>query len=246
VTCEVEQMINQTARGANKNEKFKENTNIKYLLAFTLKEQALKTNLIIRGTKMNKIISSITSTGVLLALCFGLSFNAMAKNNGGGKHYVFNLIGTGAMYEAEVADIDGDGVDDPAICFDVDLINAKNQQLIGTATDCLSDVTPTETVIGTALELVGTTTFHLPQGDLVVRGNTTVQPVLHPIMTPSGQNITHITGASGTEDAVINGTGRFAGAAATARLSGMVDLSGFGGNVGEPITFDCLFVVDLY
>ena len=191
---------------------------------------------------MNKIFSSITSTGLLLALCFGLSFNAMAKNKGGGKHYVFNLIGTGAMYEGVVADIDGDGIDDTAWCFDVDLINAKNQQLIGTGTDCLSNVTP----MGTGLALVGTTTFHLPQGDLVVRGNTTVQPVFHLTVTPSGQNITHITGASGTGDAVIDGTGLFAGAAATARLSGMVDLSEFAGNVGDPITFDCLFVVDLY
>ncbi len=103
-------------------------------------------------------------------------------------------------------------------------------------------VTPT----GTGLALVGTTFFHLSQGDLVVRGNTTVQPVLHPIVTPSGQNITHITGASGPENAVIDGTGSFTGAVATTRLSGMVNLSEFAGNVGDPITFDCLFVVDLY
>ena len=83
----------------------------------------------------------VTSTGLFLALCFGISFTAMAENKGGGKHYVFNLIGTGSMYQKDVADIDGDGVDDPAMCFDVDLINAKNQQYIGTATDCLSDVT---------------------------------------------------------------------------------------------------------
>lgn len=166
----------------------------------------------------------------------------MAENNGGGKHYVFNLIGTGTMYQSEVADIDGDGIDDPAICFDVDLVNAKNQQLIGTGTDCLSDITPT----GTGLALVGTTFFHLPEGDLVVRGKTTVQPVFQPIVTPGGQNITHTTGAAGIGDAVIAGTGRFAGAVATARLSGMVDLSGFTGNVGDPISFDCLFVVDLY
>lgn len=191
---------------------------------------------------MNKIISNITPTRLLIALCLGLSFNAMAENNGGGKHYVLNLIGTGAMYQAEVADIDGDGVDDPAMCFDVDLINAKNQQLIGTGTDCLSDITPT----GTGLALVGTTTFHLPQGELVVRGNTTVQPVLHPTVTPAGQNITHITGASGTGNAVIEGTRRFTGAQATTRLSGMVNLSDFTGEVGDPISFDCLFVVDLY
>ena len=186
---------------------------------------------------MNKIITSITAIFIFL----GLSFNALAGDKGAGKHYVLNLVGTGNMYESFVKDIDGDGIDDPAICFDVDLINAKNQQLIGTATDCLSNVTPT----GTGLALVGTTFFHMPQGDLVVRGNTSVQPVFHPTVTPAGQTMTHITGAAGTGNAVIDGTDRFAGATGTARLSGMVDLSGFGGNVGDPISFDCLFVVDL-
>ncbi|MFV9615721.1 MAG: hypothetical protein ACNYZG_07175 [Gammaproteobacteria bacterium] len=191
---------------------------------------------------MNKINSKLTFTKLLLCICLGLSSNAMAENNSSGKHYVFNLIGTGTMYQGEVADIDGDGINDPAICFDVDLVNAKNQQLIGTGTDCLSNITPT----GTGLALVGTTFFHLAEGDLVVRGKTTVQPALHPIVTSTGQNITHTTGAAGTENAVIDGTGRFAGAEATSRLSGMVDLSGFTGNVGDPITFNCLFVVDLY
>ena len=185
---------------------------------------------------MNKIIISITTTFFFL----GLSLNALAENNAAGKHYVLNLIGTGYMYKVE--DVNRDGVaDDPAICFDVDLVNAKNQQLIGTGTDCLSDITPT----GTGLALTGTTFFHMPRGDLVVRGNTSVQPVLQPTVTPAGQTITHTTGAAGTGNAVINGTGRFAGATGTARLSGMVDLSGFAGNVGDPITFDCLFVVDL-
>ncbi|MCK4834292.1 MAG: hypothetical protein KAT12_05925, partial [Gammaproteobacteria bacterium] len=163
---------------------------------------------------MNKIITGIST----ICLFLGISFNALAEGNGGGKHYVFNLIGTGAMYTSTVADIDGDGIDDPAICFDVDLVDAKNQQLVGTGTDCLSDVTPT----GTGLALVGTTFFHLPEGDLVVRGKTTVQPVLQPTVTPAGQTITHTTGAAGTGNAVIDGTGRFTGAAGTARLSGMV------------------------
>jgi hypothetical protein len=187
---------------------------------------------------MNKIITSITTIFIFL----GLSFNALAGDDGGRKHYVLNLVGTGDMYESLVDDIDGDGFDDPAKCFDVNLFNAKNQQYIGTGTDCLSDITG----IGTGLALVGTTTFHMPMGDLVVRGKTTVQPVVQPTTTPAGQIITHITGAAGTGNAVINGTGRFAGATGTARLSGMVNLSDFTGIAGTPIAFDCLFVVDLY
>ena len=41
-------------------------------------------------------------------------------------------------YEETVPDIDGDGID-TAICFDVELINQSNKQVVGTATDCLSD-----------------------------------------------------------------------------------------------------------
>jgi hypothetical protein len=187
---------------------------------------------------MKTKFTSITTSFIFMCL----SYNVSAEDNGGGKHYVFNLIGTGYMYES-VEDLDGDGIaDDPAICFDVDLINAKNQQVIGTGTDCLSNVTPT----GTGLALVGTTYLHMPNGDLVIRGNTSVQPVFHPTVTADGQTMTHVTGAAGTGNAVIDGTYRFEGASGTARLSGMVDLSGFGGNVGDPISFNCLFVVDLY
>lgn len=186
---------------------------------------------------MNKIITSITAS----CLFIGLSFNALAEGNAAGKNHVFNLTGTGAMYPDFVADIDGDGFDDPAICFDVDLINAKNQQHIGTATDCLSNIMPA----GLGLSLVGTTYFRLPEGDLVVRGNTSVQQAHPGTVTPSGKTMTHITGAAGTGNAVIHGTGRFASATGTARLSGMVNLSEFGAVTGDPITFDCLFVIDL-
>ena len=160
---------------------------------------------------------------------------------GGGKHLALNLIGSGAMYEDTVPDIDGDLIDDPAICFDVGLINVQTQQVIGTATDCLSQIVPT----GTGLALIGTTTFHLPEGDLVTRGATTVQPVLHPTVTPTGVNITHITGASSDQNAILTGTRGFKNATGSVRLSGMVDMTNFAGNVGDPIVFDCLFLITL-
>lgn len=179
--------------------------------------------------------------GYLAAGLLGLSFGANADSRGSGRHMVLNLIGTGPMREAIVPDIDGDGVDDPAICFDVDLVNLKTKRTIGTASDCLSNVTPT----GTGIALVATTFFNMPQGELVVRGRTTVQPVLHPTETAAHFNVTHVTGAASPDNAVISGTRRFAGAEGTVRLSGMVDMSGFGGNVGDPIGFDCIFVLDL-
>ena len=172
------------------------------------------------------------------AIC--LSLNLYAGDPGGGSHYVLNLVGSGNMYPATVPDIDGDLVDDSAICFDIDLINAANQQVIGTATDCLSNIEPS----GFGLQLVGTTFFHLPQGTLITRGNTTVQPVGHPTVTPDGQEITHITGASGEGNAIIGGSGRFENREGTVRLSGMVDMTNFAGE-GTPIAFDCLFVIKL-
>jgi hypothetical protein len=178
---------------------------------------------------------------VVMTLFIGVSANAFAKDKGGGKHFVFNLVGAGPMYESTVPDIDGDEKDDPAICFDVDLVNMQNQQIIGTATDCLSNITP----VGTGLALVGTSIFNLPSGTIMTRGKTTVQPVLQPIVTPNGQVITHTTGASGIDNAILGGSGQFKNATGTARLSGMVDLTDFGGLVGDPIAFDCLFVIDL-
>ena len=134
-----------------------------------------------------------------------------------------------------------DGVEDSAMYFDVKVVNAKNNQIIGRGTDCLSKVTPT----GTGVALVGTTYFHLPGGSLITRGKTSVQPVLHPTVTPRGLTVTHITGAASDQNSVIGGTGRFASASGKVRLSGMVSMANFAGNVGDPIVFDCLFVVDL-
>lgn len=176
-----------------------------------------------------------------VSVCIIIPFNASAHQQNAGKHLILNLIGTGAMYEDTVPDIDGDGVDDPAICFDVNLVDANNNTVIGTATDCLSDVTPA----GSGLALVGTTYFNLPGGTLITRGNTTVQPVLQETITSHGQIITHITGAASNGNAVIGGTGRFANATGNVRLSGMVGMTDFAGNVGDPIVFNCLFNINL-
>lgn len=170
-----------------------------------------------------------------MVICIGVSFNAAADNQTGGKRYIFNLIGSDEGYLKSVP-----GLADDATCFDVDLVNAKNRQVIGTATDCLSEIEG----IGTGVRLIGTTFFYLPQGTLITRGYTTVQPVLQPTVTPDGtfegQNISHITGASGLDNAIIGGTGRFADSSGTVRLSGMVHM-----DTSDTVTFDCLFIVDL-
>ena len=62
-----------------------------------------------------------------------------------------------------------------ASCFTIDLINLDSNEIIGDATDCLSNITPD----GDGLRVIGTTTFNFPQGQLVTRGETTAQPLLH-------------------------------------------------------------------
>jgi len=119
--------------------------------------------------------------------------------------------------------------------------------VIETATDCLANITPA----GDGVAVVGTTYFHLPQGTLISRGLTTAQPVVHPTVTPSGQPATHITGASSAENAILGGTmvlsivPALSGYQEWFRLSGMVDMSGFMGNPGDPVSFDCIFVINL-
>ena len=182
---------------------------------------------------------------IVVSICLAVSFNVSAKKKSD-KHLVLNLVGTGEMYERLVPDIDGDLNDDPAFCFDVELFDLKKNKKIGKATDCLSKITPA----GGNLEgitLVGTTYFDMgKKGTLITRGNTTVQPALQSTVTPKGQDITHITGASSAENAVImGGTRKFKNATGTSRLSGMVNLANFGGMVDDPITFDCIFIIDL-
>ena len=157
------------------------------------------------------------------------------------KRLVLNLVGTGYMYEGEVPDIDGDKNPDMAMCFDVDLQDPTSGESVGYATDCLSEITAESG----GVKLIGTTYFYLPDGLIVTRGLTTVQPVLQETVTPNGNVITHITGASSDESGVLKAYGDYAWHQGPVRLSGMVDLSQFTQSVGDPIHFDCLFTLQL-
>ena len=160
---------------------------------------------------------------------------AKASGNVGlpGRGAVLRLVGVGHGYAGMVPDIDGDGEDDPATCFDVDLMDSKGRK-IGTATDCLSNITE----VGGGLSIVGTTIFHLSNGTFVTRGNTTVQPITTDGPTPA----THVTGAipvDGT-NGVLYGTRACADFEAQVRLSGAVNMSQIDNGI---IVFDCLFAV---
>ena len=174
--------------------------------------------------------------------CVGILVFVLAPSHaqGNGKRLVLNLVGEGTAYEMIIPDPDNPNSTTTAFCYDVDLFNAKNTQLIGTATDCLSNFE----MIGGGVALVGTTTFRLPQGTFVTQGRTTVQGVLKPTTTTDGHPITNTTGASAAGNSILEGTKKYKNATGTVRLSGLVDLTKFNLVDGGMIFFDCLFVVD--
>ena len=147
------------------------------------------------------------------------------------------LRGTVVGEERSVPDLDGDGIDDTGLCFDLEIVDLETGEVLGTATDCLSSITE----VGDALTLEATTEFVFPDGSITVRGLTTVQPIL-----VGSSPFTHGTSAApgDGENSILSGTGAYEGATGTARLSGLVALNPLEGGDLE-ITFDCIFVVNI-
>ena len=166
------------------------------------------------------------------------------KHHNSTEHLVLKLAGTGFMYPMEVPGMEDNDNLMEAMCFDIDLVDMKNEKIIGTGTDCLSNVDMKE---NGNVQLIGTTFFHLPKGTLITRGAVTVQPVPEDfkLVGADGHSYSHITGAASDEDSIIGGTGKFENSTGRARLSGMVDMSEFTMQEGDPLAFNCLFVVDV-
>lgn len=161
-----------------------------------------------------------------------------ANAAGIGNNIVVRLTGTGQAYAGDEL-FESYGLTPlGANCFDLDLVDAKSGNVIGSASDCLSGITPSITDNG--VMLTGTTFFFFPGGTLVSQGLTTVQPVLH-----GSVDSTHITGAipSPGDNGVVYGDGKFQNASGPVRLSGAVNLSQL--NSDGLITFDCLFIIDI-
>jgi len=176
---------------------------------------------------------------ILFVFIYALSHAAAAETTRTEEihnHHIVKLAGTGSMYKKPLEDFD-----EEAMCFDIDLIDMKNGNIVGTATDCLSDVQP----FGDGVKLIGTTFFKLPEGILITRGKVSVQPALEETKSESGLPFTHITGASSEGNTIIAGTGVFEGSTGNVRLSGMVDMSEFAMNEGDLLTFNCLFEIHL-
>lgn len=174
---------------------------------------------------------------------FLLAGAAEAKNT-----LIVTLSGTGTAEERDV-DIDGDGVADVlgALCFDVDLIDTRKDKVIGTATDCLSDVVATGAdclVDGTfndcTVELTDTSIFNFGNGTVISQESVSIQPFVDADSLSTGA--THLTGSAPPGPNVTYTSpayNKYANGAV--RLSGIVDMSALASD-GQ-ITFDCLFTI---
>jgi hypothetical protein len=173
----------------------------------------------------------------LLVAVFGGAFDGSntEADAAPGHDLVVALRGTGEGVVQPIPQTDGGSTE--GLCFSVDMVDLASGNVIGDATDCLSDIVPDA---GGGMALTGTTTFNFPGGTLVSRGRTTVQPVLD-----GSVDFTHITGAvpEDGDNSVLSGTGRFDRATGTVRLSGAVNLSELDSD--GKITFDCVFVISV-
>ena len=191
------------------------------------------------GSNWRYRMKSIIKTNIFLVILVTLFSASGASAAGIGNNIVVVLAGTGT------ADFSGEkfeqiGEDVPlggAICYEMDLFDAKTGNVIGRGADCLSDINATDTF---NVSLTATTFFYFPGGTLVSRGRVTVQPVL-----TGSPEFTHITGAVPLqrENNVIYGDGKFKKAvdSGSVRLAGAVNL----GDFPSSIFFDCVFVIDI-
>ena len=134
-----------------------------------------------------------------------------------------------------------------ALCFKVPMFDVPTGLQLGTALDCLSDVKPNEDD-PPRVALIDTTIFRFPRnGRLVSYGHVAIEPINNP--NEAAPASTHITGSvplPETKNIITRaGTKRFHGRTGSVRLSGAVNMSEFNLNPGEPIVFNCLFVIQL-
>ncbi len=169
-----------------------------------------------------------------LASCNEDPLRAEVQNFPDNGPMILNLRGA-AVAESRTLNINGAST--PAMCFTVDLVDVRNQQVVGKGTDCI--VAKPDEKHASGLEVIGTTIFDFGQGHTFTsRGLTTVQATTH-----GSPGITHITGAipPQSENSIVDATGRFQNLRARVRLSGAVDMSRMESE--KRVFFDCVFIV---
>lgn len=132
-----------------------------------------------------------------------------------GNFIAVNVRGTGT----------NESTDPMRMGFTTHLFSLATGHLIGTATDEIEGAPPV---------VVATTTFRLPQGEIVNRTTVSVVP------DPQRPGFV-LTGARPETDTIVSGTRAFHGRTGRVRLSGAVDVR----NTPFELTFDDFFVIEL-
>jgi hypothetical protein len=121
-------------------------------------------------------------------------------------------------------------------CFDVPMIDPKNQQQLGTATRCFTDVQ----TVQDGLALTETMFLKFADGTIVARSRPTIQPILD-----DAADMTHLIGAVPTPYVtnllVDQSTETYRDMAGSLRYGGVMNLNRFKEN--NEITFDDLALV---
>jgi hypothetical protein len=146
--------------------------------------------------------------------------------------------GSGEGMVNNVPNVDGD-----VVCHDVEMVNLRNNELIGISTDCFSDAEPDS---GGGAGFIGTTFLNFPDGTIIAQGKFTAQPVLRETTTIDGVPITAITGAGREGNSFIGGWGKFESSSGNVRVSGMINGEGYAFMPGDPLYFDCIFEIQLF
>ena len=111
-----------------------------------------------------KLLNKMNLLGLILV---SLLTSNWAMAAGIGNNIVVQLVGTGIGYDGNLL-FDDFGLETlDATCFNVDLVDAKTGNVIGSAIDCLSDIKSSDTDNG--MMLTGTTFFFFPGGTLYLR-----------------------------------------------------------------------------
>jgi hypothetical protein len=121
-------------------------------------------------------------------------------------------------------------------CFNVELIDVRQEERLGTATRCFTDVQ----TVQNGLAFTETTFLHLPGGQIVARTRMTAQPIIG-----NGSEMTHITGTVpspfATNLLADAGTDKFRNVPGRMRLSGVMNLQNF--HDKNEITFNDIAIV---
>lgn len=192
-------------------------------------------------TKVTRYLAAAIFFSFLIVIATGPPAEAMGKKK---KDLFVRVVGT-AVGELEfVPDIDGDGIDDIANCFTIEIRSLDKDKKIGDATECINF----DALVGDGFASVNTTTLRIKKDEVTVRHLVTIQPI-----TTGLSFVTHIVGSfpgsipdfSGLppdlKTGILGGTHKYKQASGDVRMSGGVDLT-FVDSRNE-IHFDSIYLV---